>query len=113
MDVCDENDPELTASCVARHCGILPALVNNVGITNALLPTLHTFREQNRPRTAKVIPVLSMFGLVGWPWQWSDHVSKFADAGMSGSPSQKLHSLGILVSVMLPGGGPMRSLGEG
>ena len=113
MDVCDENDPELTANCVASHRGIMPALVNNAGITKVLLPTLHTFRERDRPRTAKVIPVSSMFGLVGWPWQWSDQVSKFADVGVSESPSQKLHCLGSRVSVMLPGGVPMRSLGEG
>lgn len=93
MDVCDENDPDLTANCVVSHRGIMPALVNNAGITKALLQTLHTFRERDWPRTAKVIPVSSTFGLVGWPWQWSDHVSRFADVGMSESPSKKLHSL--------------------
>ena len=94
MDVCDENDPELTANCVASHRGIMPALVNNAGITKALLQTLHTFRERDWPRTAKVIPVSSTFGLVGWPWQWSDHVPTFADVGMSEPPSKKLHSPG-------------------
>ena len=72
----------------------MPALVNNAGITKALLQTLHTFRERDWPRTAKVIPVSSTFGLVGWPWQWSDHVPKFADVGMSEPPSKKLHSPG-------------------
>jgi len=67
----------------------MPALVNNAGITKALLQTLHTFRERDWPQAAKVIPVSSTFGLVGWPWQWSDHVSKFADVEMRESPSKK------------------------
>ena len=89
MDVCDENDPDLSANCVASHHGIMPELVNNAVITKALLKTLHTFRERDWPQAAKVIPVSSTFGLVGWPWQWSDHAAKFADVGMSGLPIKK------------------------
>jgi hypothetical protein len=93
VDVCEENDPDLTPTCVASHRGVMPASVNNAGITKALLPTLHTFNERDWPRTAKVIPVSSTFGLVGWPWQWSGHASKLADVEMREPPSKKLHSL--------------------
>lgn len=132
VDICDEHAPDLIANCVASHGGFLQALVNNAGITNvmplehsdevivrhvikvnlfspyritkALLPALRAFRERHQPRTAKVVSVSSMAGLFGWPGQRAYHASKFALVGMSESLSHEVHSQGMHVSVMLPGG---------
>lgn len=132
VDICDERAPDLIATCVASHGGVLQALVTNAGITNvmplehsdeatvrhvievnlfapyritkALLPALRTFPERHQPRTEKVITDSSMAGFFGWPWQWAYHVSKFAVVGMNESLSHEVHPQGIRVSVMLPGG---------
>jgi short-subunit dehydrogenase len=72
-------------------------------LTRKMLPLLHQFVNSSS-RTAKIINVSSIGGILGLPWEASYHASKFAMIGFSQSLRYEVEKLGISVCCFIPGG---------
>jgi short-subunit dehydrogenase len=74
-----------------------------INLTKKMLPLLQNYVEKGRS-TAKIVNIGSIGSVLGIPWQYSYHVSKFAVWGLSQSLRYELAPLSIKVSCVMPGG---------
>lgn len=71
--------------------------------SQAFLPLLRRYHETTG-RRAKLVNLGSIGSAIGLPWESFYHAGKFAVLGMSESLRFELQSLGVDVSVVMPGG---------
>jgi NAD(P)-dependent dehydrogenase (short-subunit alcohol dehydrogenase family) len=73
-------------------------------LSQACIPHLRRYAIANPGKTAKLINISSIGGLVGVPWEVFYHASKFAVVGMTEGLRSELWSQNIRAVVVCPGG---------
>lgn len=133
LDITKPDDIASALAVVGQACGTtgLAGLVNNAGysynaafeltdeakarqvmevnffglykMSQAFIPMLRQYAK-NSGRRAKLINIGSIGSIIGFPWQSFYQASKFAVLGFTESLRFELHSQGIGVVAVLPGG---------
>jgi NAD(P)-dependent dehydrogenase (short-subunit alcohol dehydrogenase family) len=75
-----------------------------VRLSQACIPHLRRYAREHPGKTAKLINISSVGGLVGIPWEVFYHASKFAVVGMTEGLRSELWSQNIRAVVVCPGG---------
>jgi NAD(P)-dependent dehydrogenase (short-subunit alcohol dehydrogenase family) len=73
-------------------------------LSQVCIPHLRRYAETHPGKTAKLINISSIGGLVGVPWEVFYHASKFAVVGMTEGLRSELWSQNIRAVVICPGG---------
>lgn len=73
-------------------------------LSQACIPHLRRYAKANQGKTAKLINISSIGGLVGIPWEVFYHASKFAVVGLTEGLRSELWSQNIRAVVVCPGG---------
>lgn len=73
-------------------------------LSQACIPHLRRYAKSNPGKTAKLINISSIGGLVGIPWEVFYHASKFAVVGLTEGLRSELWSQNIRAVVVCPGG---------